>query len=73
MDTISFIQNLIVQYSNSIRATDPTLVLVTCVYLATKIEECPIHIKMVTQEAKTVFQGKVSSYKEKKKHDWEQV
>lgn len=45
-------------YSNSLRATDPILVLVTCVYLATKIEECPIHIKMVTQEAKTVFQGK---------------
>ncbi|KAI9485165.1 MAG: cyclin-like protein [Benjaminiella poitrasii] len=41
---------------NSIRGTDPVLVLVACVYLATKIEECPIHIKMVTQEAKTVFQ-----------------
>lgn len=40
------------------RCTDPILVLVTCVYLATKIEECPIHIKMVTQEAKVVFQGK---------------
>lgn len=45
-------------YSNSLRCTDPILVLVTCVYLATKIEECPIHIKMVTQEAKVVFQGK---------------
>ena len=45
-------------FSNSIRGTDPILVLVTCVYLATKIEECPIHIKMVTQEAKHVFQRK---------------
>ncbi|KAL0084575.1 cyclin [Phycomyces blakesleeanus] len=42
---------------NSLRSTDPTLVLVTCVYLATKIEECPIHIKMVTQEAKHIFQA----------------
>ncbi|KAI8371344.1 cyclin-like protein [Radiomyces spectabilis] len=41
---------------NSLRSTDPTLVLVTCVYLATKIEECPIHIKIVTQEAKHIFQ-----------------
>ncbi|KAG0170654.1 hypothetical protein DFQ29_009164 [Apophysomyces sp. BC1021] len=41
---------------NSLRLTDPLLVLVTCVYLATKIEECPIHIKVVTQEAKHVFQ-----------------
>jgi cyclin C len=48
--------------SNSLKATDPVLVLVTCIYLATKIEECPIHIKMVTQEAKTVFQGKLSLY-----------
>lgn len=65
MDTVSSKQNLTIQNSNSIRATDPTLVLVTCVYLATKIEECPIHIKMVTQEAKTVFQGKVFPYDEK--------
>ncbi|KAI8089617.1 CDK8 kinase-activating protein cyclin C [Halteromyces radiatus] len=41
---------------NSLRMTDPLLVLVTCVYLATKIEECPVHIKVVTQEAKQAFQ-----------------
>ncbi|ORX48023.1 C/H/G cyclin [Hesseltinella vesiculosa] len=41
---------------NSLRGTEPLLVLVTCVYLATKIEECPVHIKMVAQEAKHVFQ-----------------
>lgn len=44
--------------SNSLRSTDPSLVLTTCVYLATKIEECPLHIKVVTQEAKHIFQGK---------------
>ncbi|KAI8338717.1 cyclin-like protein [Chlamydoabsidia padenii] len=42
---------------NSLHMTDPLLVLVTCVYLATKIEECPVHIKMVTQEARHVFQA----------------
>ncbi|KAG2217473.1 hypothetical protein INT45_010759 [Circinella minor] len=42
--------------NNSLRKTDPILVLVTCVYLATKIEECPVHIKVVTQEAKHIFQ-----------------
>ncbi|KAI8635949.1 cyclin-like protein [Parasitella parasitica] len=48
--------------NNSIKATDPILVLVTCVYLATKIEECPVHIKMVTQEAKTVFQAEFGGF-----------
>ncbi|KAI9309233.1 cyclin-like protein [Cunninghamella echinulata] len=42
--------------NNSLRSTDPLLVLVTCVYLASKIEECPVHIKMITQEAKVAFQ-----------------
>ncbi|ORZ16414.1 cyclin-like protein [Absidia repens] len=42
---------------NSLRLTDPLLVLITCVYLAAKIEECPSHIRTVTQEAKHVFQA----------------
>ncbi|KAI8974281.1 cyclin-like protein [Pilobolus umbonatus] len=48
--------------NNSIKSTDPALVIVTCVYLATKIEECPVHIKVVTQEAKVVFQGEFNGF-----------
>ncbi|KAI9258545.1 cyclin-like protein [Sporodiniella umbellata] len=48
--------------NNSIRATDPLLVLVTCVYLATKIEECPVHIKMVTQEARHAFHAEFNGF-----------
>lgn len=43
---------------NSLRGTDPFLVLTTCVYLACKIEECPHHIKLVVQEVKHILQGK---------------
>ncbi|CEJ04958.1 hypothetical protein RMCBS344292_18906 [Rhizopus microsporus] len=48
--------------NNSLRSTDPLLVLVTCVYLATKIEECPVHIKMVTQEARHAFQAEFNGF-----------
>jgi len=41
---------------NSLRKTDPFLVLTTCVYLACKIEECPHHIKIVIQEVRHVLQ-----------------
>ncbi|OZJ04785.1 hypothetical protein BZG36_01829 [Bifiguratus adelaidae] len=40
---------------NSLCNTDPFLVIVTCVYLACKIEECPHHIKLISQEAKGVL------------------
>lgn len=40
-----------------IRATNPYLVLATCVYLACKMEECPQHIKVVAGEAKTFWPG----------------
>ena len=41
----------------SIRATNPYLVLATCVYLACKMEECPQHIKVVASEAKAFWPG----------------
>lgn len=40
-----------------IRATNPYLVLATCVYLACKMEECPQHIKVVAGEAKAFWGG----------------
>ncbi|RUP49767.1 hypothetical protein BC936DRAFT_141521 [Jimgerdemannia flammicorona] len=43
-------------YRNSLRGTDPFLVLTTCVYLACKIEEWPHHIKLVVQEVKHILQ-----------------
>ncbi|KAL1919666.1 uncharacterized protein VTP21DRAFT_1597 [Calcarisporiella thermophila] len=36
--------------------TDPYLVLTTCVYLACKIEECPLHIKTVVAEMRALMQ-----------------
>ncbi|KAI6350667.1 RNA polymerase II holoenzyme cyclin-like subunit [Pyricularia grisea] len=38
-----------------IRSTNPTLVLVTAVYLACKMEEMPLHIRNVSLEAKKVW------------------
>jgi len=39
---------------NSFRGSEPLLVLTTCIYVATKIEEYPLHIKNVVDEAKNV-------------------
>lgn len=36
---------------NSYASTDPTLVIAACVYVASKVEETPIHIRNVAQEA----------------------
>jgi len=43
---------------NSFRGSEPLLVLTTCIYVATKIEEYPLHIKNVVDEAKNVVGGK---------------
>lgn len=40
-----------------IRRTNPYLVLTTAVYLACKMEECPHHIRMVVQEARSLWPG----------------
>lgn len=39
---------------NSYRGSEPLLVLTTCIYVATKIEEYPLHIKNVVDETKNV-------------------
>ncbi|TGZ83386.1 cyclin [Ascodesmis nigricans] len=39
----------------AIRDTNPYLVLATCLYLALKIEECPQHIRIVVNEARTCW------------------
>jgi len=44
-------------YRNSFRGSEPLLVLTTCIYVATKIEEYPLHIKNVVDEAKNVVGG----------------
>ncbi|KAH7021216.1 cyclin-C [Microdochium trichocladiopsis] len=38
-----------------IRRTNPYLVLTTALYLACKMEECPQHIRIVVQEARTMY------------------
>lgn len=40
-----------------IRRTNPYLVLTTALYLACKMEECPQHIRIVVQEARTMYSG----------------
>lgn len=40
-----------------IRRTNPYLVIATAVYLACKMEECPQHIRMLTQEARQLWPG----------------
>ncbi|KAK6352774.1 RNA polymerase II holoenzyme cyclin-like subunit [Orbilia brochopaga] len=40
----------------STRDTNPYLMLSTCVYLACKMEECPVHIRSVVNEARALFQ-----------------
>nr|Q2GVK1.2 RecName: Full=RNA polymerase II holoenzyme cyclin-like subunit [Chaetomium globosum CBS 148.51] len=39
----------------AIRQTNPYLVLTTVLYLACKMEECPQHIRMMTQEARSLW------------------
>ncbi|KAI8852758.1 cyclin-like protein, partial [Chytridium lagenaria] len=39
---------------NSFRNGDPVLIAPTCLYLASKVEECPVHIKTVVSEMKNV-------------------
>lgn len=38
--------------------TEPCLVAATCVYVAAKVEEQPVHVKSVTAEARQLFHGK---------------
>ena len=42
---------------NAYCETNPYLVLAACCFVAAKVEETPVHIKSVVQEAKLVFQG----------------
>jgi hypothetical protein len=37
---------------NAFAETDPFLVLIACVYVAAKVEECPVHVKSVLSEAR---------------------
>ena len=42
---------------NSYSATDPCMVCAGCVYVAAKVEEMPMHVKTVVQEAMRMFAG----------------
>lgn len=42
---------------NSYCETNPYLVLAACCFVAAKVEETPVHIKSVVQEAKLIFAG----------------
>ncbi|OLL25938.1 RNA polymerase II holoenzyme cyclin-like subunit [Neolecta irregularis DAH-3] len=44
----------------AIRETNPYLVCATCVYIASKMEECPQHIRTVVSEAKSLWQDYVT-------------
>ncbi|KZF19364.1 cyclin domain-containing protein [Xylona heveae TC161] len=44
-----------------IRRTNPYLVLVTALYLACKMEECPQHIRLVVAEARNIWPDFISS------------
>lgn len=43
-----------------IRKTNPFLVITTALYLACKMEECPQHIRLVNQEARSLWAGTVA-------------
>lgn len=45
-----------------IRRTNPYLVLVTALYLACKMEECPQHIRMFVTEARSLWPGTIDPY-----------
>ncbi|KAJ7041179.1 cyclin-like protein [Mycena alexandri] len=40
---------------NSYCETDPFIVIAACCYVAAKAEECPVHIKLVVQDARQIF------------------
>lgn len=40
---------------NDIRSTNPYVVLATALYVASKIEECPVHIKVLVSEARSLW------------------
>lgn len=40
-----------------IRRTNPFLVITTALYLACKMEECPQHIRLINQEARSLWTG----------------
>jgi cyclin-C len=40
-----------------VRRTNPYLVITTALYLACKMEECPQHIRLVAQEARSLWPG----------------
>lgn len=40
-----------------IRRTNPFLVITTALYLACKMEECPQHIRLMNQEARSLWTG----------------
>ncbi|KAJ7160731.1 cyclin-like protein [Mycena filopes] len=40
---------------NSYCETDPFIVIAACCYVAAKAEECPVHIKVVVQDARQIF------------------
>lgn len=40
---------------NSLSSTDPALVATACVYVAAKVEETPVHIRNVVQEASKIW------------------
>lgn len=42
---------------NSYCETEPSLVAASCVYVASKAEETPVHVKSAVSEAKAVFNG----------------
>ena len=42
---------------NSYCETEPSLVAASCVYVAAKAEETPVHVKSAVSEAKAVFNG----------------
>ena len=42
---------------NAICETNPYLVLAACVFVAAKVEETPVHIKLCATEAKNAFNG----------------
>jgi cyclin C len=43
-------------YKNEYMEIDPILILTTCFYLSSKVEECPVHIKTLVNEMKLLFQ-----------------
>ena len=46
---------------NSYCETNPYLVIAACLFVAAKVEETPVHIKVVVNDAKIVFGGESGS------------